>query len=206
LRKRISLLYDNIPIFPLKSIVLPGGLFPLRIFERRYIDMITECMKEEEGFCIALTKTEEPNLYVTDIYEYGSFVKITDWGQLNDGLLSITVEGKNIVKILKSNLNDSGLLNGTIEHLESEKEYMIPQKYLTLSKFYKKIYPGIKNFINFKEERYADASWIGFRLTECLPLDLPTKANLISINNAIDRLEVIDTIIHKLYKEEISQL
>ena len=84
--------------------------------------MITECMKEEKGFCIALTKTEEPNLYVTDIYEYGSFVKITDWGQLNDGLLSITVEGKNIVKILKSNLNDSGLLNGTIEHLESEKE------------------------------------------------------------------------------------
>ena len=168
--------------------------------------MITECVKEEKGFCIALTKTEEPNLYVTDIYEYGSFVKITDWGQLNDGLLSITVEGKNIVKILKSNLNDSGLLNGTIEHLESEKEYMIPQKYLTLSKFYKKIYPGIKNFINFKEERYADASWIGFRLTECLPLDLPTKANLISINNAIDRLEMINTIIHKLYKEEISQL
>jgi len=200
------LLNDNIPIFPLKSIVLPGGLFPLRIFERRYIDMITECMKTDKGFCIALTKTEEPNLYVTDIYEYGSFVKITDWGQLDDGLLSITVEGKNIVKILKSNLNGSGLLNGTIEHLESEKEYMIPQKYLTLSKFYKKIYPGIKNFINFKEERYADASWIGFRLTECLPLDLPTKANLISINNAIDRLEMINTIIHKLYKEEISQL
>jgi len=200
------LLNDNIPIFPLKSIVLPGGLFPLRIFERRYIDMITECMKTDKGFCIALTKTEEPNLYVTDIYEYGSFVKITDWGQLDDGLLSITVEGKNIVKILKSNLNGSGLLNGTIEHLESEKEYMIPQKYLTLSKFYKKIYPGIKNFINFKEERYADASWIGFRLTECLPLDLPTKANLISINNAIDRLEMINTLIHKLYKEEISQL
>ena len=200
------MLNDNIPIFPLKSIVLPGGLFPLRIFERRYIDMITECMKTDKGFCIALTKTEEPNLYVTDIYEYGSFVKITDWGQLDDGLLSITVEGKNIIKILKSNLNGSGLLNGTIEHLESEKEYMIPQKYLTLSKFYKKIYPGIKNFINFKEERYADASWIGFRLTECLPLDLPTKANLISINNAIDRLEMINTIIHKLYKEEISQL
>ena len=200
------MLNDNIPIFPLKSIVLPGGLFPLRIFERRYIDMITECMKTDKGFCIALTKTEEPNLYITDIYEYGSFVKITDWGQLDDGLLSITVEGKNIVKILKSNLNGSGLLNGTIEHLESEKEYMIPQKYLTLSKFYKKIYPGIKNFINFKEERYADASWIGFRLTECLPLDLPTKANLISINNAIDRLEMINTLIHKLYKEEISQL
>ena len=200
------MLYDNIPIFPLKSIVLPGGLFPLRIFERRYIDMITECMKEEEGFCIALTKTEEPNLYVTDIYEYGSFVKITDWSQLNDGLLGITVEGKNIVKILKSNLNDSGLLNGTIEYLESEKEYMIPQKYLILSKFYRKIYPGIKNFIDFKEEKYADASWIGFRLTECLPLDLSTKVSLMSIDNAIDRLEMINTIIHKLYKEEINQL
>ena len=85
------MLNDNIPIFPLKSIVLPGGLFPLRIFERRYIDMITECMKTDKGFCIALTKTEEPNLYVTDIYEYGSFVKITDWGQLDDGLSLIHI-------------------------------------------------------------------------------------------------------------------
>lgn len=196
----------TIPIFPLKSIVLPGGLFPLRIFERRYLDMIAECMRTDEGFCIALVKNENPNEYISDVYEYGAFVKIVDWDKLNDGLLGITVEGKSIVKISNSKLQSSGLLKGNISHIEAEKEYMIPQKYLTLSKFYKKIYPGIKNFINYKQERYADASWVGYRLTECLPLDLSTKADLISVNDAIERLELINSIIHKLYKEELKGL
>ena len=61
------------PIFPLKSIVLPGGLFPLRIFERRYLDMVTKCIKHDDGFCISLVKKEAPDSYVTEIYEYGSW-------------------------------------------------------------------------------------------------------------------------------------
>ena len=48
--------YKDIPIFPLKSIILPGGQFPLRIFERRYLDMTRDCLKNNDGFIIALTK------------------------------------------------------------------------------------------------------------------------------------------------------
>jgi Lon protease-like protein len=50
--------YINTAIFPLKSIILPGGQFPLRIFERRYIDMVKECLKKNVGFVIALTKKD----------------------------------------------------------------------------------------------------------------------------------------------------
>ena len=49
-------LFKDIPIFPLKSIILPGGQFPLRIFERRYLDMTRNCLKHNTGFVIALTK------------------------------------------------------------------------------------------------------------------------------------------------------
>ena len=83
---------------------------------------------------------------------------------------------------------------------------MIPQKYLLLSKFYRKIYPGIKNFISFKRERYSDASWVGYRLTECLPLDSRTKNILIASNNGIDRLEKLFEIVNKLFKDEIKDL
>ena len=197
---------NTYPIFPLTSIVLPGGIFPLRIFERRYLDMVKNCIKDEKGFCIALIKDEIKNKYTEDIYQYISFVKIIDWNQLEDKILGITVEGISIGKVLSANLNKDNLLIGDIEFIETEKEYMIPQKYLILSKFYKKIYPGIRNFINFKTERYSDASWVGFRLIECLPLDLPTKANLISSNNALERLEKINKIINKLYKDEIKNL
>ena len=194
------------PIFPLKSIVLPGGVFPLRIFERRYLDMVRDSIKNDANFCIALVKSEAKNSYISDVYSVASLVKIVDWNQLEDGILGITVEGINLVKINSCQLNSDNLLTGVIENIEQEKEYLIPEKYLLLSKFYKKIYPGIKNFIDYKRERYSDASWVGFRLTECLPLDLSTKAKLISSENALVRLEKIHEIIHKLYREELKVL
>ena len=58
---------DECPIFPLKSIVLPGGVFPLRIFERRYLDMVTKCIKEDTGFCIALVQKEDRNKYIDQV-------------------------------------------------------------------------------------------------------------------------------------------
>lgn len=168
--------------------------------------MVRDCIKNEKGFCIALAKNETRDKYVCDIYQYASFVKIIDWNKLKDGILGITVEGISIAKVLSSKLNKDDLLMGNIEFIEAEKEYLIPQKYLILSKFYKQIYPGIKNFVSFKKERYSDASWVSFRLVECLPLNLSTKANLISTNNALERLEIINEIVSKIYKDEIKDL
>ncbi len=197
---------DKCPIFPLKSIVLPGGVFPLRIFERRYLDMVTNCIRDNTGFCIALVQKEDKNRYIDQVYDVMSYVEITDWNKLEDGILGISVEGKTLAKVKECGLDDNNLLIGKIEPIEPEKEFMIPQKYQLLSKFYRKIYPGIKDYINFKNERYADASWVGYRLTECLPLDLKTKASLISLDDAILRLEKIYEIVNKLYKNEIKQL
>tara|TARA_B100000029_G_scaffold317849_1_gene310274 strand:- start:2371 stop:2994 length:624 start_codon:yes stop_codon:yes gene_type:complete len=196
----------NAPIFPLRSIVLPGGLFPLRIFERRYLDMVTACIKNNEGFCISLVKKEEPDLYVKDVFEYGSWVEITDWNKLQDGLLGITVEGKNIVKISNTSLDKENLLRGKIKKLDLEKEYLIPQQYLVLSKFYKKIYPNLKDFMSFKQERFSDASWIGYRLTELLPIELELKADLISTSDAIERLKKINQIMTRLYGDEFTKV
>ena len=197
---------NQIAMFPLKSIVLPGGLFPLRIFERRYINMVKNCLKNETGFCITLVRAESDNGYITNVYNYGCYVKIVDWNQLEDGLLGITVEGIKKIHVLECNLNEDNLLQGSIEDIEVEKEYMVPQKYLSLSKFYKKIYPNIKDFISFKKERYADATWVSFRLTECLPLDSSTKNKLIALDNAFDRLDKLNEIVNKLYKKELGDL
>ena len=168
--------------------------------------MVTKCIKEDTGFCIALVQKEDRNKYIDQVYEIMSYVEITDWNKLEDGILGISVEGKSLAKVKKCELNKDNLLIGQVDIVKPEKEFMVPQKYQLLSKFYRKIYPGIKDYINFKKERYADASWVGYRLTECLPLDLQTKATLISLDDAILRLEKIYDIVNKLYKKEIQQL
>ena len=194
----------NIPIFPLQSIILPGGQFPLRIFERRYLDMVRTSLKMNEGFVIALSKEESE--FISSVYEYACYVEIVDWTQLDGGLLGITVEGKNIVKIENNKLDKYNLLRGDIENVNLLPDHLVPQKYQVLSKFYKKIYPGIKSYIFYEKEKYHDANWLAFRLIECLPIHLGDKADLISTFEPLDRLEKILHIVKRIYSKELDSL
>lgn len=197
-------LFRDIPIFALKSIILPGGQFPLRIFERRYLDMTRNCLKHNTGFVIALTKKDSE--YITSVYDYASYVEIVDWSQLDGGLLGITVEGKNIIKLDDYKVDEGNLLIGNGKEIEIGLDYLIPQKYQILSKFYKKIYPEIKSYIFHNKPKYNDANWIGFRLIECLPIQLNDKADLISMSEPLDRLERILHILKKIYPNELNLL
>tara|TARA_B100001113_G_scaffold188466_1_gene154350 strand:- start:640 stop:1242 length:603 start_codon:yes stop_codon:yes gene_type:complete len=196
--------FSNIPIFPLKSIILPGGQFPLRIFERRYIEMIKDSLKNNSGFIIALTKHDAE--YISSVHEYGCYVEIVDWSQLDGGLLGITVEGKNIVKISNCELDETNLLKGHATIREQEINHLVPEKYRILSRFYKKIYPEIKSYIFHSNSNYNDADWIGFRLIECLPIEVTDKADLISTDEPLDRLEKILHIIKRIYPKELNVL
>ena len=104
--------------------------------------MTRNCLKHNTGFVIALTKKDSE--YITSVYDYASYVEIVDWSQLDGGLLGITVEGKNIIKLDDYKLDEGNLLIGNGKEIETGLDYLIPQKYQILSKFYKKIYPEIK--------------------------------------------------------------
>ena len=194
----------NIPIFPLKSIILPGGQFPLRIFERRYLDMIKNSLKNDSGFVIALTKKDAD--YISSVHDYACYVEIVDWSQLDGGLLGITVEGKKIVMLSNCELNEGNLLMGHAKEIESSIDHLIPAKYQILSKFYRKIYPEIKAYIFHNQSKYNDANWVGFRLIECLPIQICDKADLIATNEPLDRLEKILHIVKRIYPKELNLL
>ena len=196
--------YNKIPIFPLKSIILPGGQFPLRIFERRYLDMIRDSLKTNSGFVIALTKKDAD--YISSVHDYACYVNIVDWSQLDGGLLGITVEGKSLVTLSNCKLDETNLLRGDAQQIKSSIDHLIPQKYQILSKFYRKIYPEIKAYIFHNKPKYNDANWIGFRLIECLPIEISDKADLISTNEPLDRLEKILHIVKRIYPKELNLL
>ena len=196
--------YKDIPIFPLKSIILPGGQFPLRIFERRYLDMIRDSLKNNSGFIIALTKIDED--YISSVHDYACYVDIVDWSQLDGGLLGVTVEGKSLVTLSNCKLDETNLLRGNAQQIKSGIDHLIPQKYQILSKFYRKIYPEIKAHIFHNKSKYNDANWIGFRLIECLPIEISDKADLIATNEPLDRLEKILHIVKRIYPKELNLL
>ena len=92
----------NVPLFPLNSIVLPRGRIPLQLFEPRYIDMLTRCLKEDRGFVVVLLQEGGEAGRTAAFYDIGTYVRIIDFQQLENGLLGITVEGESKVSVVSS--------------------------------------------------------------------------------------------------------
>ena len=82
-----------IPLFPLNTVLFPDGLLPLRIFEPRYVDMISECLKSGTGFGVCLISDGQETGQAASIYEIGTLANIVDFQTEEDGLLGITVLG-----------------------------------------------------------------------------------------------------------------
>ena len=166
--------------------------------------MIRDSLKTNSGFVIALTKKDAD--YISSVHDYACYVEIVDWSQLDGGLLGITVEGKNLVTLSNCKLDETNLLRGNTQQIKSSIDHLIPHKYQILSKFYRKIYPEIKAYIFHNKSKYNDANWIGFRLIECLPIEISDKADLIATNEPLDRLEKILHIVKRIYPKELNLL
>ncbi|MAW48821.1 MAG: peptidase S16 [Gammaproteobacteria bacterium] len=174
----------NIPIFPLSSITFPGGYMPLRIFETRYIDMVKDCVKNNTGFGISLSK---PNNI--DYYNVGTYCKISDWEQMDDGLLGITIRGKYRYRITNSGAQSDGLIRADIEHMDEPSFVDVPKELMPYSDFLKNILEQYPKFYHDEAPKYfTESGWVGSRLAEILPMPLDEKQVILEIEDYLVRL------------------
>ena len=89
----------NVALFPLSTVLYPGGPLPLRIFEPRYLDMISDCLKNDKPFGVLLIRSGSDTGPATT-YEVGTLARITDWYQGSDGLLGITAVGEQRFRLI----------------------------------------------------------------------------------------------------------
>src|SRR3569623_49234 len=108
----------HLPLFPLNSVLFPGGVLPLRIFEPRYMEMVSVCMKEQSGFGVSLILSGKEVGEAATTYEVGTLVNIIDWDQRDDGLLGITVQGQQRFRIHATNVRSSQLVMAEVELLD----------------------------------------------------------------------------------------
>ena len=104
----------EVPLFPLRTVLFPGGPLPLRIFEQRYLDMISSCLKRDEPFGVVLIRSGS-EVGSAEVYDSGTLARITDWYQGSDGLLGITATGTDRFRIRSSSRQPDGLLIGDVE-------------------------------------------------------------------------------------------
>jgi Lon protease-like protein len=99
--KSHSFFIKDLPLFPLKTVLFPGGLLSLKIFEPRYLEMLTQCEKLGRDFGVCLISAGNEVGQAPILYPIGTLVKITFWEYRKDGLLGVTVKGYKKFKIIK---------------------------------------------------------------------------------------------------------
>jgi Lon protease-like protein len=180
----------EIPLFPLNTVLFPGGPLPLRVFEPRYLDMVSRCLREEQEFGVLLIR-EGVEIGPVETFNVGTLAEIVDWYQGSDGLLGVTAEGRKRFRLKAAERQSDGLYIGTIEILESETSAHVPEEYEFLSRLLREVLDELGNHYQRIPKAYDDASWVGYRLSEILPLPLATKQEFLEMTDPELRLSLL---------------
>lgn len=192
----------NIPLFPLSSIVLPGGRLPLRLFEPRYIRMVSECMKKESGFGICLSRPQDSSDLDVQPYPIGTVARVVDFDQGSDGLLHITVLGEQEFTVASFNAESDGLLVGEVELQNRPETSPMPSAYSGLAVKLSQILDHLEPHISFPDRDLDDAEWVCNRLLELLPIEADHKYEMLSSFDTGSRLKALDEMAFTIAEED----
>jgi Lon protease-like protein len=180
----------EIPIFPLRTVLFPGGQLPLRIFEQRYLDMVRHCSRTDTGFGVCfLVEADEANSNLQSA-RVGTLARIVDWYTMEDGLLGLTAEGSTRFILGNARHNGSGLMIGEVSWLPEPPPTAVPVAFDVLSQVLARFMEKASDhYPDYTPESLQDASWVGYRLSELLPLGGVEKQHLLELSDPIDRLQ-----------------
>jgi len=181
----------QLPLFPLSSVVLPGGQLPLRLFEPRYINMVKNCFKTNTGFGVCLIKDGSDSNRPAQPYPQGTLVSIVDFDQGPDGLLHITTEGQQEFSLLSYSTNDDNLLIGEVQLHEQRLPTQMNAEYKRLAEKLAILLQYVEPNIIYADKQMNNADWVCNRLIELLPLSAESKFELLQLPDNTSRLNAL---------------
>jgi len=179
----------EIPLFPLNTVLVPGGFLPLQIFEPRYLDLVRDCVRDDSGFgvCLILDRAEAGK--VAQHARVGTAARIRDWHTLENGLLGIVTEGRRRFTVHSTRMRDNGLMIGEVAWLDDHPPTPVPDECLLLSSIVDRFMEKLSaNYPGYDGARLEDAAWVGYRLTELLPLKNLERQGLLELSDPVLRL------------------
>jgi Lon protease-like protein len=182
-----------VPLFPLRTVLLPGGPLPLRLFEPRYIDMVSRCMKNDAPFGVVLIAdgSEVGGANVARTAAVGTLARIADWYQGTDGLLGITALGTERFSLLGVEQQQDGLNVGEVELLPPEASQPLPEDYIGWPNLLRAVIEDLGRLYELVDKRYDDASWVSYRFAEILPLDVAARQRCLEMDDPLERLSFL---------------
>jgi hypothetical protein len=181
-----------LPLFPLRTVLFPGGLLPLKVFEQRYVEMTTACLRENRPFGVCLIvegdEVSRGDGTMPEIANVGTLARITDVDVPQLGIMHVTTLGGGRFRIRNHAPDALGLVVGDVAMLPDEPAQPLHDRHAPLVKLLKLIEAKLSPDNFPAETHYDDATWVGYRLAESLPLPLSIKQSMLEVSDANIRL------------------
>ncbi len=188
---------ETVPIFPLATVLYPGMRLPLRIFEPRYMEMAKACLKHDSAFGVCLIREGEEVGTPAVPETVGCLARIAEWDMETVGILKVKALGLERFRLLRTKTTGAGLILGDIERMGAEVAAESPEL-AESADFVRKVVEALGSARFAEPYRYDDASWVGFRLAEILPLRTPVKQKLLELTDPVARLSIL----HRFLREQ----
>ena len=195
----------EIALFPLSSVLMPHARIPLQIFEQRYLDLVARCMRDNQGFGVVLLKQGSEvsggSLDVPNVSEMGTHALIVDWDQLPNGLLGITIEGRQRFAVESVWREADGLIKAKVSLQRPQESAPLPEQYASLADVLGGLirHPQVSrlNLPVSLEDGWA----VGYQLGQLLPLSESIKYALLGADSPQQLLEELDTLLREMSGE-----
>ena len=182
----------DIPIFPLNTVLFPGGVQPLKIFEQRYLDMAAACMKDTSPFGICLIDKGNEVGEAATPHVLGTLASIADWEMEQLGILLVTTRGGRRFRIIDSHVDDDKLLRAKVELLPEPGAVALPPERRRLLPLLRRVVADLGAERIPEPHDYDNALWVGYRITEVLPIQNLAKQKLLELDDPLARLEILE--------------
>ena len=185
---------NQLPLFPLNTVLFPGGRLPLRIFEQRYMDMAKACLRDGTPFGVCLIREGREVGAPAVPADVGTLARIGPWDMPQLGVLHVTALGERRFRILERRVQADGLTRADIQLFEEEVDAAIPADCAACVKLLQRVIEQQAGLLE-PPHRLDSASWVSSRLTELLPLPLPAKQELLELGDALARIERLNALL-----------
>jgi Lon protease-like protein len=181
----------DIPLFPLGTVLFPGALLPLRIFETRYVDMVGRCMRSGGTFGVVLINAGSDISATVETAAVGTTASVVDFQTLEDGLLGLLCRGESRFRITQRSQQEDGLNRAEVEWLADPAGVALDVQYQPMVAVLRDALSRLANQGRFVESAYEDATWVSYRVAELLPLPVSLQQKLLELGDPHERLRLL---------------
>ena len=182
---------QELSLFPLRTVLFPGALLPLRIFESRYVDMVGRCLRSGASFGVVLILEGSEAGEVASMAQVGSSARIVDFESLPDGLLGLMCVGERRFRVLQRSQQSDGLHCAQVQWLAEPQATPLAAQFAPLVAPLRRVMDKLGSVGRFVEPDYQDSGWVSYRLAELLPLDPATQQRLLELDDSQERLRLL---------------